>query len=379
MGKTRGSKDLDQGPGISPGPEAEKPGEGAAGGTKEQALPEALQLHLDKVLEAINASREALEHKIESVVVDVNLLRADHKKVAEKVKEQETLLAEMRPELGATTSHVRELNEKIETVERRMEELEGRDRRSNIRLVGLPEEIEGPDMVGFLESWLREEVVKEGLSPFFALERAHRVPACRPQPGMPARAVVAKLLHYRDRDTILQKAREHGPYSVNNAKVSMFPDYTLNVQRRRFSFMAVKRELREAGIQYSLMFPARLKVMLDGNTTFFNEPEEAWSWLELYRKGEVGPMSTKNGFKTARRPGRWGAGQTHDTRRPTRLQTEADKRAAIRAAEVMNVQRSGAESEGSARAVASSGSDSESTIHQNEVLSGVTPRSADDL
>ena len=47
-------------------------------------LPEALQLHLDKVLEAITASKEALEQKIESVVIDVNLLRADQAKIARK-------------------------------------------------------------------------------------------------------------------------------------------------------------------------------------------------------------------------------------------------------------------------------------------------------
>ena len=42
----------------------------------ESQLPESLQLHLDKVLASITASREVLEQKIQSVVIDVNLLRA---------------------------------------------------------------------------------------------------------------------------------------------------------------------------------------------------------------------------------------------------------------------------------------------------------------
>ena len=37
-------------------------------GPLEQTLPSTLQLHLDKVLEAIKASREVLEQKIETVV-----------------------------------------------------------------------------------------------------------------------------------------------------------------------------------------------------------------------------------------------------------------------------------------------------------------------
>ena len=83
-------------------------------------------------------------------------------------------------------------------------------------------------MLLYLEKWIEEEVAKEGLSPFFAFGRAHWVPARRPQPGIPARAVVSKLSHYQDRDTIPQKAHTHGPYTVTKMKVSIFPDYTFN-------------------------------------------------------------------------------------------------------------------------------------------------------
>ena len=122
-----------------------------------------------------------------------------------------------------------------------MEDLEGRDRRSNIRLIGLPDKVEGPDMSTYLEKWLKEEVVKDVQSPFFALERAQRVPMRQPWPGFPDRAVVAKLLHYRDRDTILQKAHNHEPYIIANCKVSIYPYNTFNVQKLRASFLAVKK------------------------------------------------------------------------------------------------------------------------------------------
>ena len=205
MGKTKGPREA--------GPNAElQTGAHAEGGISSNGkeLPDALQLHLDKVLEAIKTTREALEHKIDSVVIDVGLLRADHKKVAEKVETNKLLLADIQPKVGDNTENIAKLTEKMEVLERKMEDLEGRDRRSNIRVIGLPEGTEDSDMVKFLENWIREEVAGDALSSFVALERAHRVPGRRPQPGMPARSIVAKLLHYRDRDTILQKARDHG-------------------------------------------------------------------------------------------------------------------------------------------------------------------------
>ena len=42
-----------------------------SGTFQEQLLPSSLHLHVDKVLEAITASKEALGQKIETVAIDV--------------------------------------------------------------------------------------------------------------------------------------------------------------------------------------------------------------------------------------------------------------------------------------------------------------------
>ena len=149
MGKTKGPKET--------GPNAEQQTSGhTEGGTSSNGkeLPDALQLHLDKVLEAIKTTREALENKIDSVVIDVGLLRADHKKIAEKVDINKLLLADIQPKVGDNTENIARLTEKMEVLEKRMEDLEGRDRRSNIRIIGIPEGTEESDMVKFLEKWI---------------------------------------------------------------------------------------------------------------------------------------------------------------------------------------------------------------------------------
>ena len=67
-----------------------------------------------------------------------------------------------------------------------------------------------------------------------------------------------------------------------NGNVSLFPDYTFLVQQQRALFLVVKKEMREQGIRYALMFPVWLKVMMDANSKFFTDPKETWDWLELY-------------------------------------------------------------------------------------------------
>ena len=93
------------------------------------------------------------------------------------------------------------------------------------------------------------------MSPLFAIERAHR--ALMPPPvGAPPRVIIAKILNYRDRDTILKVAREKGPLKFENHTIAIYPDYTRRVQEARKSFLSVKQKLKAMDIKYMLLYPA---------------------------------------------------------------------------------------------------------------------------
>ncbi|KAJ1200957.1 hypothetical protein NDU88_004775 [Pleurodeles waltl] len=68
-----------------------------------------------------------------------------------------------------------------------------------------------------------------------------------------------------------------------------FPDYTIAVQKQHNSFLVVNRCLRELGLAYSLLFPARLRVVAAGTMHFFATPEEAWHWIESRDGGAAHP------------------------------------------------------------------------------------------
>ncbi|KAJ1169838.1 hypothetical protein NDU88_001726 [Pleurodeles waltl] len=63
---------------------------------------------------------------------------------------------------------------------------------------------------------------------------------------------------------------------VGSVKMMFLPDYTIAVQQQCNNFLAVKRHLREMGFAYSLLFPARLRVVDAGTMHFLTTPEEAW-------------------------------------------------------------------------------------------------------
>ncbi|KAJ1150191.1 hypothetical protein NDU88_002987 [Pleurodeles waltl] len=161
------------------------------------------------------------------------------------------------------------LTDRVQRVEYRVEDVEGRSQRNKVCIIGLPERAEGADMVTFLEPWLKSLLGEQQFTPFFGLERAQRGPAKLPASGRPPRPGVAKLLHYKDRDILLQRVREAGPFEVENSRVNMFPGYTVEVQAKGGgSYLEVKRLLREEGICYALLFPSKLKIMWEGRTHF---------------------------------------------------------------------------------------------------------------
>ncbi|KAJ1185657.1 hypothetical protein NDU88_002447 [Pleurodeles waltl] len=98
---------------------------------------------------------------------------------------------------------------------------------------------------------------------------------------------------------------------VGSAKVVIFSDYNVAVQKQRNNFLAVKRRLCKVGLAYSLLFSARLCVVAADTMQIFTTPEEAWHWIEgidngatrlarLEQTGEGSPWQSHKGQRQVR-------------------------------------------------------------------------------
>ena len=210
--------------------------------------------------------------------MEVSLVRQDLRNVVDRVTETEERISSLENNVKDLQATVQSLSTKTGVLEYRAEDAESRARRNNIRLTGFPEEAEGSNCESFLEDWFKTWVPTESLSSCFLIERAHRALSRKPPPGAPPRPMIARVLNYKDRDTILRKARELVTIHYDNHKIMLFPDYTPQVQKARKTYEAVKIKLRAMGLQYMLMFPAKLKVIHEGKTHFFSTSREAWDW-----------------------------------------------------------------------------------------------------
>lgn len=241
---------------------------------------ESSQLGTDQfqaLMQAITGCQTTLTTKIEQMQSEMGLIRRDMDKYRDRLTEAERRVGDTVDTIREHGASLRILQVKMKMLESRAEDQENRNRRNNLRLVGLPG---GQDPEAYTEQLLRTLLPQAQFSTHFAVERAHRMPSVRGPPGAPPRTFIFRMLNFRDRDLILKEARKVGELRSENTKIMLFPDYSVETQRQRRTFDQVKTQMRTRGLKYNMLFPARLRVV-DGETTkFFISPEDASRWLE---------------------------------------------------------------------------------------------------
>ncbi len=121
---------------------------------------------------------------------------------------------------------VMDLKDQLERLTEKMTDMEDRCRRNNVRLVGLPEGMEGPDAAGFLRANLSKWIPSlRGRD--IEIDRAHRVYDGGRGSDRP-RTLIFRVLRWHDRSDILKGARQAYPVKCSQSNVTLlfFPDFS---------------------------------------------------------------------------------------------------------------------------------------------------------
>uniref|UniRef100_H3AG89 L1 transposable element RRM domain-containing protein n=1 Tax=Latimeria chalumnae TaxID=7897 RepID=H3AG89_LATCH len=174
----------------------------------------------------------------------------------------------------------------------RLQDLENRSRRNNIRVLGVPEGSEEgfPSGPAFLMSLLQEILQLEpGVS--FEIERALRSLGPRPGFGQRPRLIIARFLRFLDRNKVLQLSRGKGELTWRRGKVMIFPDMSPELAALRHQFIPVRRKCISLGLKYAIQYSALLQILVGGQNKNFADPEEALAFLNTVPPAEEGPRN----------------------------------------------------------------------------------------
>lgn len=64
------------------------------------------------------------------------------------------------------------------------------------------------------------------------------------------------------------------------ARISLYPDFSAEVQKSRARFTTVKQCLQKLQALYAMLYPAKLRVTVGSQTYFFERATDASPWFD---------------------------------------------------------------------------------------------------
>lgn len=147
---------------------------------------------------------------LQDLQADVSKVKTSQAKmatdVADKLEQVDVRIMDLEIENGRLDKEVKERAPQYEELRRAVQDMENRDRRINLRLVGVKERSENGKPRELVRS-----IISDTLGIDLAeteLQRAHRSPGPPPDEGRPPRPIIIRFHNYLERERVLVAARQ---------------------------------------------------------------------------------------------------------------------------------------------------------------------------
>ncbi|CAI5655064.1 unnamed protein product [Oreochromis niloticus] len=238
-----------------------------------------------KVLSEIQKINITMTERFDGLEASLATAQASLTNICGRLQEVENASSDHDHRLSLVEKTCLKLQADNEALRLKVLDLEGRSRRQNIKIVGLPEKIENGRMVEFLSKFLPKLLGADNFDKPLDIDRAHRLGGRTPGERDRPRVTIARIHHVQVREKILQLAREQFPLNYNGKAIHIFPDFPTEVVKQRQVFQDVRKRLMDAGARCSFYYPARLRVMHGSMVKVFSTLHEAEDFLGTIQEG----------------------------------------------------------------------------------------------
>lgn len=231
-----------------------------------QEMKKDMLSHFDSKMDIMQISLDTIHNRMSTIAEHVTELE-------QRVSANEDTVTDLRKLASTLEKDNSYLKEKIE-------DLENRSRSHNLRFLNVPEQAEGSNMLEFMNKLIPLLLGEENFTSLPVIERAHRSPTTRRQITKTGpRPILVKFLLLQDKVKLLRLAQAKRELFFRGCTIHIYPDYSAGVLQKRREFNNIKKKLRELNIKYSLLYPATLKVIIDGKSRLFRCPEDVETFL----------------------------------------------------------------------------------------------------
>uniref|UniRef100_A0A3B1JCB5 L1 transposable element RRM domain-containing protein n=1 Tax=Astyanax mexicanus TaxID=7994 RepID=A0A3B1JCB5_ASTMX len=238
------------------------------------AFSEQFDQKMEKTIRILNESLQQIRERLESLerIFDSHL--NNFAELESTLTVHDTWLERLERECDLLKHSNASLVEKLD-------DLENRSRRCNLCIIGIQEGLESTYPIGFVTELLRELFGSSLFQSQPVIERAHRLGRSTKAGGNTGgrpRVMIVLFHSFQDKERVMRKSRDELVYKGN--KLRFFPDYSAELSRRRTAFQPVKATLFQRGVRFTLLYPARLRVTVNGVARIFETPDVAQKFCD---------------------------------------------------------------------------------------------------
>lgn len=254
----------------------------------EEALPENDGVSMSQLVTELAKQRASIKEDISVLIQEsmtplqasMNALTETLASFQSRLCATEALAGDNFAALSAAETTIKTLKEQNLTLLDRVDDLENRSRRANLRILNVPENSEkGQPTIKFVSEMLVEVMGPEVFEKPPELERAHRSLGPKPQEGRYPRPLVVCFHRFQEKEKVLRWARQNEA-KYKDFTLRIYPDFSADLVRKRAAFKKVKQLLYQKDVRFQLLHPARLRVRFEDETLLFNTPDEAQQFYD---------------------------------------------------------------------------------------------------
>lgn len=155
----------------------------------------------------------------------------------------------------------------------KMDDLESRSRRNNLRIYGIPEdaELRSESVAAFMDKWLKDELSIES---DLQIQRAHRALAPKPKTGQPPRSIILNFQQFNVKEKVLKEAWGKKTVKLGESRIYFDHDYSVRMLQERKAYVNVKKVLKGEGIRFQTPLN-RMRIHWASGMKTYSSAEEA--------------------------------------------------------------------------------------------------------
>ena len=202
----------------------------------------------------------------------------------ERIGGIEATLDQSEPRLALVEAKLATIQAENAWLKEKVDDLENRSRRLNLRVVGIPERVEGANPVGFMTNFFEEVFGKDFFPTPLVLARAHRLgplPKSEASGNQRPQVFIVAFHNYQDKQRIIVTYRRQREMSFRGHRMFFHEDDSAELGRKQAAFKEVKALLYSKKVKFRMVYPARLRVSFENAELHFGTPGKA---MDFYRE-----------------------------------------------------------------------------------------------